>query len=103
MRLIGDDNDVVPHRVPCGRIYFLVEFLNKCENIRLVVAEELPELLAGARPAWVLVVINDTATCKCLIDLRVQVVTIRTEEKCIVSPELAVHFPREEHHRVALA
>ena len=101
VRLVGDDDDVVAHRVAGTRVQ--VELLDQREDVGLVLCQQAAEVLSVCRPAGFAVVIDHAAAGEGLVDLAVEVFAVGQHQEGEVAPQLAMHLAGEHHHRVALA
>jgi len=61
------------------------------------------ELSAIRGAARITIVIDESATGKRLVDLRIQILTVSQDDEREVAAQLAMDLPCEENHRVALA
>ncbi|MNJ59705.1 hypothetical protein D3C77_554020 [compost metagenome] len=103
MRLVGDDDDVIPFRVGFFGLDLFVKFLDQRKYESLVLAQQLLQMLTTGGTARVAVVIHNAAPAEGFVDLGVQVLAVGQHDKGVVAAQFAVNFPSEEHNRIGLS
>jgi len=102
VRFVGDDDDVGPFREHRMRFALLsAELVDQCEDVAVILAEQLPQVLAAFRLG--VVFHHHPGRGEVLVDLAVQFLPVRDDHEGPVARQLAQHFLGEEHHRHALA
>ncbi len=81
MRIVADGDDVVAAAIGLVRIRLLIELLKQRKDMRLVLAEQVPQMHATGSTAQSSVVVHHTVTSEGLVDLRIKVVTVGQHRK----------------------
>ena len=100
MGFVGNNDDIVPLCVALVRIDDLVELLNQAEHKGLVLPHHASQIFPTCSTTRVFVMVNDAATSERLIQLTIQIISIRKHYKSKVTADLPMNFPRKENHRV---
>ena len=98
MRLVRDDNDIVPLAIRAGNV--LIEFVNQTENKPMVLAEQRLQILARFGPRRL--VVRYAAANEGAKNLIVEIIPVRHDDEREVSRHDAPDFLREKCHRVRL-
>ena len=102
VRLVHDDDDVVPLGVGLVGHDILVELLNQGEDVGLVLTEQ-PLEVPAVRGPYLLLLADDIAAGVGAVDLIVQIVAVAQHQEGEVAAQPTVHLAAEEHHGIGLA